>query len=308
MPQLKAMAGFEHQLNALTQNRHHRSEEDYQAGIQALARAKAAGFQDKTLLKQACERLMSALQKNRNNPRPYIAMGYLLMISADRNRAKRYFLSALKLDPQNETAQNFLDSMAEAAAIELQAQDTLQRFERFQTGSDPDLQYQSLEKMIATALKQVMSVPHQTEPVLSPEALANLQAQSAELHELKAGIEKQIVLLENDVDTTPLYFQLHPLEVILRRYQKALKTSAEFLRLETEIAGLKQETCRLIQAANQRQEVGQGFDLLLDACDSLADQLDDFETRKISIQPLETTYHELLGLVRILQEVLDEKA
>lgn len=302
------MAGFEHQLSALAQNRQQRSEEDYQAGIQALAQAKAAGFQDKTLLKQACERLMSALQKNRNNPRPYIAMGYLLMISADRNRAKRYFLTALKLDPQNETAQNFLASMAEAAEIELQAHDTLQRFERFQTSSDPDLQYQSLEKMIATTLKQVMSVPHQAEPALEPEALAKLREQSTELLELKAGIEKQIELLEDELDTTPLYFQLHPLEVILRRYQKALKTSAEFLRLQTEIAGLKQETCRLIQAANEQKEVPQSLDALLDACDALADQLDEFETRKISIQPLETSYHELLGLVRILQEVLDEKS
>lgn len=302
------MAGFEHQLNALAQNRQHRSEEDYQAGIEALARAKAAGFQDKTLLKQACERLMSALQKNRTNPRPYIAMGYLLMISADRNRAKRYFLTALKLDPQNETAQNFLDSMAEAATIELQAQDTLKRFERFQTGSDPDLQYQSLEKMIATTLKQVMSVPHQAEPVIDPEALAKLQAQSEEVHELKTGIEKQIVFLEDDLDTTPLYFQLHPLETILRRYQKALKTSAEFLRLQTEMETLKQEACQLIRAAHEQQDVHQGFELLLDACDALADQLDDYETRKVSIQPLETTYHALLGLVRILQEVLDEKA
>ncbi|MGE3728055.1 MAG: hypothetical protein AB7I41_21040 [Candidatus Sericytochromatia bacterium] len=308
MPQLKTLAGFEQQLSALAQNRHQRSEKDYQAGIQALAQAKANGYQDKNLLKQACEHLMAALQKNRNNPRPYVAMGYLLMISADRTRAKRYFLTALKLDPQNEAAQNFLDSMEEAAAIELRAQDTLERFERFQSTADPDLQYQSLQKMITTTLKQVMSSHHTTEPVLEPGALAALQAQFEELRELKAGIEKQIELLEEELDSTPLTFQMHPIEVLLRRYRQALKTSAEFQVLETEIASLKEKTCTLIRAANEKQEVHQAFEQLLDACDSVADQLDDFDTRKISIQPLEKIYNELLGLVQILQEVLDEKS
>lgn len=305
--QLKAIAGFDHQLQALAEKRHQRSEADYQAGIQALADAKASGFEDKAALKQACDHLMAALQKNHKNPRPYIAMGYLLMITADRPRAKRYFHRALKLEPDNQAAQNFLASMAESARIELQAQDTLKRFEQFQTETDPDALYHSLEKMLITTLKQVMSAPHQAEPVLDPKALVRLSAKAEELQELKTGIEKQIAPLEEELDTTALYFQLRPLEVILRRYKRALEISEEFLDLQADIAELKQETCRLIQTANSKQEIPPDLDALLDACDALADQLDDLEARKVNIQPVEKIYQELLGFVRILQEVLDEK-
>jgi hypothetical protein len=306
------MAGFEHQLNALTQKPASPLRRGLPSGYSGPGSGQGCWFSRQNPAQAGLRTpdVCPAKKKPQQPPGPYVAMGYLLMISADRNRAKTLFSQRLKnWIPRMRPPKIFWPAWPRAAEIELQAQDTLQRFERF---SDQ----QRSRSAIPKPGKNDCHNP-QTGNVCSPSGRTRARSRGPGQTQgnnpqnclnSRRALKSRLSFWKTNWDTTPLYFQLHPLEAILRRYQKALKTSAEFLRLETEIAGLKQETCRLIQAANQRQEVGQGFDLLLDACDSLADQLDDFETRKVSIQPLETTYHELLGLVRILQEVLDEKA
>ncbi|MEZ0367495.1 MAG: hypothetical protein ACAI44_00250 [Candidatus Sericytochromatia bacterium] len=309
--QIKALSGFESQLKDLAQIRHQRAEDEYMAGMFALAQAKESSYSNKAALKEACSKLMGALQKNRSSPKPYLAMAYLLMITGDRGRAGRYIREALRLDPGNELAGDLLDSLNQVKHVTLDASDTLKRLHESprQPVRDYDALYDQLEKAIRTALQQLMRQPHHTLPTVEPEELAALKAQLAELDGLTAGFHQQVRLLEAGLDTSALCQLMRPLEVLTRRYKQACALSETFAGMLAEIDASKHQTRILIHRFQiKHEDVSQAFEQRLDECDAIADKLDALDEKKVEIRPVKGPYKELLALVNVLQELLDENA
>lgn len=307
--QLKTLSGFENQLRELSRDRHQRADADYDEGIAALARARDSGYSDRAALLAAGQKLLGALQRNRTSPRPYLALGYLFLLTGDRERARRYLGEAMRLDPGSELARDLLESLDAVRRVSLDAGDTLKRLQTQPAVSDYDALYEQLEAGIRTALQRLMQQPHPAQPSPDPEARAALAARSAELEGLASGFGSQITSLEAGLDTSALCQLLRPLEVLIHRYRRACALSETFADILAEIDASKHQTRILIHRLQFRHEdVNRELELRLDDCDAIADRLDALSDQKVDIAAVESHYRELIELVNVLQELLDEQA
>ena len=256
----------------------------------------------------ASKKLLTALRNNRLNPKPYIALGYLLLLSNDQERARRYFREALTLDPGNPMAQDFLKSMEEVQHVSLSQADKMQALEARweQQASQEEIRADDLEKLILVTLQQIMGELHQPSPSEDPEQLSLYQSKLSEIESQWQGINRHLAQLETQIDTLHLQQQVRPLEILMRRYQKAITHCEQFQTIRAEIGQAKSQTLQLIHRVSQQTQINDQLDVLLDQCDALADQLDALEAQNMDYPGLINAYEELLTFVDVLQQQIDE--
>ena len=80
----------------------------YKRGLDELAKAQASGFEDKEALKAANTLLFKAVVAAPEHTQAWTAIGYLLMLLGDNNRAILYLERAVKVDAENEDAQSLI--------------------------------------------------------------------------------------------------------------------------------------------------------------------------------------------------------
>lgn len=307
-----ALSGFESQLQQLTNNRQQSSDQSYTEGMRLLFQAKESNFQDRQALKSACDLLLKSIQKNRQNVSPYISVAYILMLLADHKRASKYLRQALRLDPQNENANNLLECIQEVQKIQLTPEEKqatfISRFQQNPQIQDYGVLYEQTEKKIKELLLQLMRTPHSTQAVLEPDELEKLSSKHSELKHFMQHFESQFKLIEHELNTSALYVLIRPLETLLKRYQQAIHQSQVFMQMIEQIEGVKRQTLRLINELQlQHRDIGSELEPLLDFCDAQADQLDDLEHKKINITLIKPFYKQLIEHVSLLQDLYDEK-
>lgn len=305
--QLKEINRFSSHLEGLSQDRHARSNSSYEAGLEAFNQAHASRFTDQAALLTASQKLMEALQQNRKDARPYVALALLWILLGDEPQGKRYLIESLKLEPDNPTALDLLKGIEEAKHIQLSADQQLAIFtetQQFTQTKDYDSLYDELQKLIVSSIRQLMTHPHNPRPSLEPNEQAEFGAQFAALKTLHEKIRRQIQVIEVEIDTSDLQQQLKPMEILMRRYQKAEQQGQTFGAIQDKLAHLNQQLVRFF--AQPAQVQSDALNAFLDDCDWVADQLDALSGQKVDTHAFEEIYEKCVARFGHLQEVLDE--
>ena len=77
----------------------------YEEGLQELARAQASGFEDKEALKRASQAFFDAQCCSPNDMGAFVALGYLLLLLADHDHARKYLEHAINWQGNEEDTQ-----------------------------------------------------------------------------------------------------------------------------------------------------------------------------------------------------------
>lgn len=294
------------QLQNQSQNLHARRQGEaaglYQQGIEAFAQAMESEFRNKAALRTAFDKWMEALKLHRQNPEPYIGLGYIFLILNDRRSALTYFKAAQSVQPDHPDAALMLQHLVELSTAPSPAATPPQTSAPF--GDDLDALYDRAEHLLDFHLKQLLHLPG-LEP--SPER-AEIQRQAqlcADQGQILLEIKRLLKIVADEIDTAPLEKQLAVLEAAVKRLETVHETSQAFAALAAEITAVNQRARQALEHFRPGAEAEDSLETLLDDCDRFADRLDAFDAQHYAIVPLEPLYRQLIENVGILQEKLD---
>jgi DNA repair exonuclease SbcCD ATPase subunit len=296
------------QTNRLASNRRHTSDDAYEQGLTALARAQASAFEDKEALKQASECFIRAIQYGRQNVEAYVGMAYLLILLGDHVMAVRYLNEGRRIDPRNQDILTLTDYIQnpDAYAAEAAGDDfALVALD----GEDPeddlsDALFEEVQRLIQAQLAQLRQL--RWDLALTPPAFKALEDQYASLDQARADLNDKLAELELDFDTASLRQQLRPLESAINKLQGLRQASSRLLRTQHEIKTLTEQVQQDVSLClGPSAAMEQKLEKYLDECDRFADLLDQTETQGYSIALLEPVYARLVSTVEQLQDLLD---
>lgn len=308
--QLAQLQSFDQHIQGLRQDRNQRSDADFLEGMDLFVLAEESEFTDKQALIDASSLFITAVQKNRRDPRPYAALGMLFTLLDNKDQARVFLTEAIRLDPENEAPRELLSQLRLLKSTELNNEDRLALLEQDQTideNFDYDALYDAVERLIKSSLLNLMQQRHAPKPTTEEASLAGLRYTLKELQELKQRIDAQLTIVETEIDCAELRAQLRPLEMLVRNYQRASDTSDEFNLILITLAGLRQRAIELMRASNKHPASGDAeLQQLLDDVDGIADRIDHLSSQKFDTSPVEAVYEELVVFIGNLQELFDE--
>lgn len=298
------------------QKRQALSERYYLEGIASLALAQEQNYNQPQTLVKACESLIKAIQFGRTNPLPYVAMGYLMILTNDRDRARRYLLEARRVDPQNADAQAYLEYLSRPVAVpkpsskvESKPVFTAVDPDQIEDGFDYDELYEETESQILNEVRRLMNIKLEP-PRAERKQFAQFKASHKELTELLTGFNKQIQILDEEFDTGELQARLRPLEVLLRRLTQTCDVAKRFILLHESILALKKSVDALLSQALSPEGLPESYpeqlEQLLDQTDQLADSLDQLEQEGHDIHPIQPSYEKVVVQIEKLNDVIED--
>lgn len=308
---LQLLSNLETKTFSLAQQRHDEAAELTRDGMLCLLEARDEGFTDPELLAEACEYLLDAIRHNRNDPDPYIGMGYLLWLIGESAEAAPYLLEALHLDPGNSDATQLLELTRQplATAPQPQAPPPI----AVEPELDYDRLYDELEAYITREVQQLSALPPKAFAITDQrERIERMERRFETLSQTQAEIQASLAAVEEEIDCSELRQKLRPFDVLLKRCGASLSRSWELIQLQEVIAGhsrwLQRELGRFEARNGELPEdfSQERFEALLGDCDALADQLDALEQEGLEAGELITAYERLAQQVTILQELLDQ--
>lgn len=299
------------------------AKETYEAGAALLRQAEQMGFSDKSLLQEAGNLFSQALQQSPSYAEPYLGMAQLFLWVEQKPKAHEYFSQAQRLHPQHPEVRRmaalFMDAKAPQISEEEKAADKAQALKewlfqpkRLESATDYDQAYDKLEKFLRAFVRS-LSLQEQApiHPSLEPAAVAELQQRSQELETIETHVLKTLDVLKEEFTLEALEKQLWPLQILLRKYRRAIKDSQTYQEIRQQIAQALAQVRRVYDnlvfspSSEEIQALEQQLEKLLDLCDHLADQLDELEQRQVGQTDLSRDYQKLVLLVESLSEQLD---
>ncbi|MGE3724548.1 MAG: hypothetical protein AB7I41_03300 [Candidatus Sericytochromatia bacterium] len=288
-----ALAGAREQLVSEL-NAGHREVSELSAfqGFCCLLAAEQAGYQAPELLKKAADAFGISLQYNRKNPQPLIGLAYLFLLVKDPRGAAPYLAEVEKLAPDYPDLPPLKYWLSGKKPIT-------------QADSDADFRYEEVERLISASVAQYLQL-HPL-PSIEPQLYLRLQEQHMALRQLCERLQNQLSDLQAETES---FYKLQPLWEQLKAFEVAVKVSQDFLRLvkriQTDISEVEKLNQSLQHERTHLNELEQSLESLLDRCDAIADQLDDYDQQGFAIVDVEKYYQTLCQKIENLQESVED--
>lgn len=314
---LQSIANARKKANTNDLSKYNESECLYHLGMTLMAMLKQIGFQDKTLAHKVSHILIKSAQKNRKDPRPFVALGYLVLIFEDTTKATQYLLQALEIDPQNSDAKYLLKAAKDRALKgksegtgELSPEPLLQTQHSVadtRTDIDYDELYDKVEFQINEQVQESMRQTHLLAPTLEPMNLMKLQQFYQELKQNYDYIDSQMDILDDEFDMDELEDAFKPLETMLKQAKNSLEQSQNMINIRESIAKkLDAAEMQFEEAQSEDPEAEAMLDEIFDHYEVLANEFEGFETKGCNIVLINEHYEKLNLALENLQTLLSK--
>jgi tetratricopeptide (TPR) repeat protein len=325
----KQLLTMREEIGSLSSKRHKESDVSYLQGLSLLEKAHAQQYKDKSLLLRASDAFMDAIQHNRRNPDPYVGVAYLFLLLGKTPKAIRYLNEARRVAPSHEKARILLDSILEQQDIQKEDAQFAEEFPEntpptemafaanklpeLDRNKDYDLLYDQIETLLMEQSKKLMNEPIEANPSMNISELGNVRERGAQLNQIYGHIDRQLKILDEEIDTSELRIRLRPLEVMKRRLDQILTVSQQYQEIQARSQDAQSQCQKLYrqilscQTASEQRQIEAAIEPLLDECDKIADALDSIAEQGFDISPVEDYYQQLIGAVETCQDLLDER-
>lgn len=313
MKDLQTLSQLQKQLAEKPNLRHHQSESLYQQGKTHLRQALDGNLEgtqefpdgalsdvsvtalDRQYLLKAVDCFAEGIRLNYRNAHNYVGMGFLLILTSQKQAAEAYLQTALGLNPDLTFAHDMLRHLSSGAANDATDANLL-------LSPLGDLSEEEVEERIQAFLKILLSDELRTlTPTPEQQRWLELQQRQQNYQEHLTALQKAMQQIDRYGDASKLQRHLFMIENVLKQMEQQLCVMAQFVQLAQLMAKEQQDLQRWSLEAMSAQDL----EILLDTCDRIADQLDGLESQGHDIAKLLESYHGLIEAVEELQETLD---
>lgn len=280
----------------LTHYRHEESENYLARGLECMLLAEEGGYQDTSLLTEACDAFIEAIKFNRQHTEAYVGMAYLLWLLGDEKQALSYLEQGLRTNPSHPDVHVLIKQISGKTV-----QNTSHAAQNQVNQRVRDMVQELVERLQAEKLAAI-------QPSVNEHVLERLQDKALEWELAYDEVLTAIDGLEAFHERVMLTCDLGPVQDCILAYHEALQRSEKLLMLDAKIL----EDTRL--ASQYLAEIERGdpgmfqayLEVLLDNCDALADELEVLETEGLNIRTLDSHYQQLVERVEDLQTQVDQ--
>ncbi|PIQ28053.1 hypothetical protein COW36_06860 [bacterium (Candidatus Blackallbacteria) CG17_big_fil_post_rev_8_21_14_2_50_48_46] len=289
-------------------------------GMELLHQAHLEKFKQTATLSQAVDALSASIKFKRTQPEPYLALAYILFIIEDFESAIEYLRETLRISPDHPDALGLLEIITQKSALsKSSSQPPSSRPPHFVAASeseaelDYDALYDQLEAFIVQQVSRVSLFP-----ALRPRADSKGQKEILkfyqEIKEILLSAQKQMQILEEELEVQDLQTRLQPLEVLEKRFALLLQISEQIKvilqRIESEFEIAQQQVLSLGEIENRDdfQIMEENLESLLDTTDQLADEIEGLDQKGYPAPEVEGVYAKLVSEIEKLQDGIDELA
>jgi len=283
--------------NPLTRYRHEESQNHLARGIECMLLAEESNYQDKELLTEACDAFLESIKFNRQHTEAYVGMAYLLWLHGDTPRALTYLEQGLRTNPSHADVHTLIKQITGRSSKASQS-----------LPAAPAPQHARLAEHIQALLQQLQAEKIAAVAAsVNSHAIERLQERLQHWENEYDEVLVQIDGLEGFHERVMLTCELGPVQDRILAYHAALKQSGRLLDLDDKIL----ENTRLTRQYLDELEAGdvgmfQAYlEILLDNCDTLADELDALEKDGLNIRTLDSHYQQLIEGVETFQQALE---
>jgi len=261
-------------------------------------------------LNQLRSLISETLRLKSTQPRPLIMIAYLLLLAGNLRQSIRFQQLAESLAPDSDEVRRMRELIQDAVSSTPMniPQSEVQQTNTVNTLEDSHYLYDQTEDRIRACIKGIMLRPPLPGPNLDPADCQMVQSLLTEFEEDHAEFVSNLESLEAEWDISELKRLLLPMEKFLTRLKKQRNLFRLFLELDQAMHRQIQNVTvlRLELTNNKKSPESQAMEQLYDACDALADQLDQLEEQGLLISPFMENYNLLKTGIEALQETLDE--
>lgn len=303
----------------LRNQRSERASQYLQIGLKKLAEA-VSNDVNPTLLAEAGEALIAAVESNRSDPDAYGSLAFLFVLTDQIAEAVACLQNALAHAPRHAQSLALLAYLQQPrpahARLETDlpthtpssSKDELSEYIETEEALCPEMLEQELKELIS-ALNR-----HYARPLCEPserllaETQLNHEALLRHVHRFQLAISD----CENESETGYLYQLLALCERRADDLKSDISSLNRLLSLDAEI----QRICYLARdwsayLMHPPEPINwvlleSRFEGLLDACDAVADRLDMLDAQGVSIAIIKPRYKTMLGHIEALQQALDD--
>ncbi|PIQ28306.1 hypothetical protein COW36_04270 [bacterium (Candidatus Blackallbacteria) CG17_big_fil_post_rev_8_21_14_2_50_48_46] len=294
-------------LNLSPQVREHHplAETEIIKGLRCLAWAQEAGFDPPELLTEAALCFAQALQMEASNCVALEGLLYTFLLVQDYPRAQDILDQITVLQPQHPDLKNWMNFLLETPQ-ELEETDSELQVQEL----DSEWLYDETERRIEAAFISFTRLSF-AQPVLSTQALAEMEAYAVSLEETRFHVQNMILQLEQEMDTTALCLRLEPLDICFHNLEEMLKGSYALIELRNRVYLLEEFLNLLLERAGrmpgpvERAEIEFHLEDALDRSDRLHAQLQECQRRHWPVDSLLAVLDKTRFQVEFLQELLD---
>lgn len=278
-----------------------------QKGFALLNEAEEGGFSDREALTKASQIFLKVLICHRSDIRPYLFVAYVFILLKNFNRAQKYLDSARTIQHDHLLLIQFQNTLK---SMENQTQAALPSIV-FQHQGNPEDLFLEVKQELIRQVKSLTELWMPTLPLHPDDGIA-YQSQLVQFDANFEAITEHLRTLDREVDTLTLRVHLRPFEVLLRRHKAHLAILVDYQNIKADLLAFKKQInwaytrLETRDDALEKEPFEEILENLLDQCDLLADQIDEFEKQQQNTQDLEEIYHQILPLIEQYQELLDQ--
>jgi tetratricopeptide (TPR) repeat protein len=302
-------------LQKSDQERHQQSLDLYNQGRQLIREAMKQPV-DKAKLKQATDCFSKGIQANYKNPSNYFGMGFLFLLIGQAAEAIPFIKSGLDLEPDSELGLALFEQAQDGLLPKATQKSVLPNIPQIDTSQadlDFDELYDRTEAAILLFLKQIMS-DEVLGYVPSPNSkqLSLVQSKLKHFQAKNQAFQQQLQILDQEIEVSDLRQHLSTIDKAMQRILSLSQLFEEFIEIHQDIKKHHDLTDGIIAESqttvdpHDTEVLEENLQVLLDHCDSVADRLDEIESKRIDIGPLQSPYQNYAEQLERFQDVLEE--
>ena len=298
---LKTLKQASHRADAKSHARHGMAEEQFHKAIELLKQFKKTDFQDKALDQEASQLLITSIQKNRLDARPYVALGYLVLIYGETLKGIQFLREALKLDPNNPDAQRLLNVAQTSGVLikETPASESIAAIKPVEvsthepTPDQLDEMYEQTYDLILEQQKQVQSLMGRLKPTFLESELKGLQYLADQWFNFHQRLNSRLELLEREFEMDELTSALIPLHKAQEKLQEAISLSETMLALDQQLNVLQ------TTLTQQNESVAS----LVERYEAITHQLHPLKEKNLDLTFLLKRFNEVTEKLELLKSI-----
>lgn len=303
-----AIASIQQTRQQLENRRQQQAENLLKTAFETMGKAfNSPGPQKRRLLQSALESFAGALQQQRSNPEIYIGLAYLLISLQEFAQAYNYLQEGQRLAPGHPDIlqmQTYLKQRTER--IQSRPPSAVPEVALPESELDYDALYDEVESQLQTVLAGLRREPLPAQPSLALIQASGLNQMYQQGQQLSVSLQRDLRVLHQEFDTAPLERQMAQLNQWLKSCQRLLAGAQTLKKLSDELQAFRREIQEQTQRFTQTGTVPP-VDDLLDHCDALADQLDEYDRLGYELKELLLSYEALVEELETLQNLIDDQ-
>lgn len=295
---LNKLKNLELPIEALPRYRHQQADKYLEAGLKLLQTAQTQDFDHSASLQEAMPLLLDALRYRRRDLRCHLALAYLFSLKKMDDTSQMFMQRASDLAPAQPMIAELYWLFADKDEQALLQSDFAPPSQALKPAEIKELSARLESDIVATVLKVMRHPQCQLEPDASFERARIFQMAISEIRSLYQQMEQRLQSLAPHLAVGELCQRLQPLKSQLQRLKGKLMQCCEYRLMQAQMEVSLQACQRLNQMFSHHlyaQSLQIEIDVLLDDCDTFAQQLEKLNTTSGKTS-------KLMGIYRILVE------